>query len=242
MNYNHLSIYERSCVYHLKKKGMSIREIAKAIERSPSTISREIKRNKYLSNGMYHPTSAQNKYLKRRLLCHSRNEINEGISKYIEAKIKLTWSPQQIAKRSKLEKKLCPFCSTIYRWIHQGLLIKIEMKRLRRKGKFKRPQEVYKRLSIGHWKAGTVESGRINHQRKSKACFVTLAERKSRLYLAMLLPDRTEENVTKAIINMLSEYPKDAVKTITCDRGKEFAGYDDNQYRYNYQGVRSRKI
>ena len=86
--------------------------------------------------------------------------------------------------------------------------MKITMEHLRRKGHFKRPaetrgkfndggrsikktpKEVYKRKELGHWEADTVESGRIDCKRKSKYCFVTLAERRSRYYIAILLPDR----------------------------------------------------
>ncbi|WP_412458508.1 helix-turn-helix domain-containing protein [Peptoniphilus asaccharolyticus] len=45
MSYNHLTIEERSCIYQFLNLGMSIRKIAQALKRSPSTISREIKRN-----------------------------------------------------------------------------------------------------------------------------------------------------------------------------------------------------
>ena len=45
MSHIHLTIEERCCIYNFIKSGLSIREIAKALERSPSTISREIKRN-----------------------------------------------------------------------------------------------------------------------------------------------------------------------------------------------------
>ena len=89
----------------------------------------------------------------------------------------------------------------------------------------KRHKEVYNRNTFGHQEADTVESGRIDHQRKSKYCFVTLAERKSRFYICKLLPDRKEENVTKAIIELLNEFPQELLKTITCDRGKEFADW-----------------
>ena len=39
------------------------------------------------------------------------------------------------------------------------------------------------------------------------------------------MPDRKEENVTQAIIELLSQFPPELVKTITCDRGTEFAGW-----------------
>jgi len=244
MNYTHLTIEERTCIYQLWLSGVSIRQIAKAINRTPSTISRELKRNNCGYRYKYLPHIAEKKYQKRRKNCHRKATIKPEIKKYIEEKLDIQWSPEQIAKRKQGQIEGCPCFSTIYRWIHRKYLIKGDMTKLRRKGKFKRPQEtrgrfnigktikkrpkeVYKRSSIGHWEADTVESGRVNHQRKSKYCFVTLAERKSRLYLAKLLPDRTSENVTAAIIELLSQFPPNLVKTITCDRGKEFAQYKE---------------
>ena len=125
------------------------------------------------------------------------------------------------------------------------------MKHLRRKGTFKRPAEtrgrfndrgrtirkrpadVYRREEIGHWEGDTVESGRIDRKKKSKYCFVTLAERKSRKYLAVLVPTRTAEHVTAAIINALKDFPDEMVKTITFDRGKEFSGFEDIEKALN---------
>ena len=65
MNYNHININERSCIYQFLTLGMSIRGIAKALHRSPSTISREIKRNSYRTRNnfkehdRYFPVKAQ---------------------------------------------------------------------------------------------------------------------------------------------------------------------------------------
>ena len=66
MNYNHLTINERACVYQLKQLGMSIRKIAETLDRSPSTISRELKRNFCGRKFKYLPHIAQEKYIKRR--------------------------------------------------------------------------------------------------------------------------------------------------------------------------------
>lgn len=247
MNYKHLTINERACVYQFKQMGMSIRKIAEALNRNPSTISRELKRNSYntgvnYSIARYSATNAQEKYIARRINCHRKTIIDIETKKYIENKIEINWSPEQIVNYIKGRPENIPSVSTIYRWISKGYLIQGDKSKLRRKGKFKRPaetrgkfnigktikkrpNEVYKRNTFGHWEADTVESGRIDHQRKSKYCFVTLAERKSRLYLCKLLPDRKEENVTQAIIELLSQFPQELVKTITCDRGKEFAGW-----------------
>ncbi len=160
------------------------------------------------------------------------------------------WSPEQIANRKTNEIEYIPSHSTIYRWIHKGIITKVSMKKLRRKGTFKRPSEtrgkfnigksikkrpkhVYKRKEIGHWEADTVESGRFDHKRKSSYCFVTLVERKSRYCLSKQLPNRKQETVTKAIIELLNVLPSEQVKTITCDRGKEFAGYREIENTLN---------
>lgn len=249
MNYKHLTINERACIYQFKKIGMSLREMSKALGRNVSTISRELKRNSYktainYSRTMYSPTNAQEKYENRRKICHRKDIITNEIIEYLEEKIRLHWSPDQIVNREEINKPTnFPSISTIYRWIHLGYLPKINMEKLRRKGKFKRPaetrgkfnigktikkrpKEVYKRKSFGHWEADTVVSGKTdNYTLKSKYCFVTLAERKSRFYLIKHIPDRKESTVTKAIIELLKNYPKELVKSITCDRGKEFAGW-----------------
>lgn len=247
MSYKHLTMTERCCIYQLKNNGVSVRAIAKALNRSPSTISREINRNKIETGSKgrfyrYYPNKAQDLYESRRNKCHRKTITDTNVLNYIEEKINLYWSPEQIANRN-VEGISIPSTSTIYRMIHRKQIKKIAMEHLRRKGHFKRPaetrgkfndggrtikkrpKEVYQRKELGHWEADTVESGRIDHKRKSKYCFATLAERKSRYYIALLLPDRKEEHVTSAIIEALKNFPDDLVKTITFDRGKEFAGY-----------------
>ena len=128
-----------------------------------------------------------------------------------------------------------PSFKTIYRWIDERYL-RSTLKNLCRKGKTrkrmgnggrfttgksirKRDKSVYSRKEFGHWEADTVVSG----QGKSEACFARLAERKTRYYIAIKIPDRKGETMAKAIISVLSKYPKETVKMITCDRGSEFA-------------------
>ena len=243
MNYNHITINERACIYQFKQMGLSVRKIAEALNRSPSTISRELKRNFCGYRYKYLPHKAQEKYEARRINCHRKEIITDEIKEYIESKIFMHWSPDQIINRKEKAKPELPSVSTVYRWINLGYIIKGDKKKLRRQGKFKRPaetrgrfnigktikkrpKEVYNRNNFGHWEADTVVSGKLdNRTLKSKYCFVSLAERKTRLYLVKWIPDRTEETVTKAIIELLKIFPKEAVKTITCDRGKEFAGW-----------------
>lgn len=78
--------------------------------------------------------------------------------------------------------------------------------KLPQKQKTKR-RSVYSRKEDGHWEADTVVSG----QGKSKACFATLAERKTRFYIAVKMPDRRAETMENAIVSVLSQFPPQLV-------------------------------
>ena len=246
MNHRHLSIEERSCIRKYYVDGLSYREIARLIGRNVSTVSREIRRNctHMYDIPTYYPHTAQKKYLLRRSYCHRGMFWNEEVIAYIEEKLKATWSPEQIAC-TPCELTM-PSWRTIYRWIYEKYLVKGNLKVLRRKGKShgvkenrgkytkgksirKRDKSVYSRKVAGHWEADTVVSG----LGKSKACFVTLAERKTRYYIAMKLPDKKAVTVENAIVKLLSEFPPQLVRSITCDRGSEFANWAAIEQRLN---------
>lgn len=126
---------------------------------------------------------------------------------------------------------------TIYNWIYEGIL-NVPLQVLRHKGKGRQPQEtrgkfnigrsisqrpksVRNRQEFGHWELDTMVSSRG----KSKGCLATFAERKSRLYLAFLIPNRTKDAMHNAIEQLTSNLPEHALKSFTSDRGKEFACY-----------------
>jgi IS30 family transposase len=247
MNYTHLTIEERCCLREYYNQGYSYRKIAKLLGRDASTISREINRNKTFMNvkPAYYPHTAQKKYLLRRSYCHRGMFQDPEKLEYIKGRLLETWSPEQIAN-TPWEKNL-PSARTIYRWIYEKY-IDVNLKVLRRKGmsrgkketrgKYnlgktirKRDRSVYKRQEFGHWEADTVVSG----QGKSKACFATLAERKTRFYIAVKMPDRKADTMTRAIRNALGDLPDGAVKTITCDRGSEFANWQTIEQQLNCQ-------
>lgn len=255
MGYYHLNIHERTVICQLRSSGLSVRAIAAAIGRSPSTVSRELRRNSYRSGmnyqiARYIPSTAQRSYERRRTRCGRKRISDSAALSYVKKRIEEHWSPEQIRGRGS-ETLDIPSVSTIYRMIHERRLGVITMEKLRRKGRFRRPAEsrgkfndggreikkrdrsVYKRKEIGHWEGDTVVSGKNDRTPKSKACFVTLAERRSRLYLAVRVPDRTASSVTPAVINALKDYPHDLVKTITFDRGKEFSGYEEIEAALN---------
>ena len=246
MNYNHLTIEERCCIRQYYLEGLSFRKIAKLIGRNVSTVSREINRNctHRFFKPAYYPYTAQRKYKQRRSYCHRGMFWNEEVISYIDEKLKATWSPEQISC-TPCELTM-PSWRTIYRWIYDKYLVKGNLKVLRRKGKNhgtketrgkynkgksirKRDKSVYKRDVAGHWEADTILSG----SGKSKACFVTLAERKTRFYMAAKLPNKKATTVENAIVEMLSQFPPQLVKSITCDRGSEFASWDSIEKRLN---------
>ena len=245
MSYHHFTIEERCCLREFYNKGYSYRKIAELLGRNVSSISREIMRNKSFMNAKpaYYPHTAQKKYLLRRSYCHRGMFQDQEKIDYIKEKLLLTWSPEQIAN-TPCELKM-PSTRTIYRWIYEKY-VDVNLKVLRRKGKShgnketrgkfnlgktirKRDKSVYKRQEFGHWEADTVVSGRG----KSKACFATLAERKTRYYIAVKMPNRNADTMAKAIISALSELPSEAVKTITCDRGTEFANWQTIEKELN---------
>ena len=239
MDYRHLSIEERCCIRAFYRQGLSIRGIAKEIGRSASTVSREIRRNCTFVSDIYgyYPHTAQKKYLNRRMYCHRGMYWNQETIGYIEGRLEATWSPEQIS-RTPCSIKV-PSFRTIYRWLYDGYLEKGNLKVLRRKGhnhgqketrgKFnagksirKRNRSVYSRKEVGHWEVDTVVSGKG----KSTACFATFAERKTRFFIAVKMPDRKAVTMEETIVRTLGSFPERMVKTLTCDRGSEFANWN----------------
>lgn len=240
MSYTHLTIEERCCIRKYYVEGLSYRKIAQLVGRNVSTISRELRRNctHMYDIPTYYPHTAQKKYLLRRSYCHRGMYWSQETIDYIEEKLLATWSPEQIACAP--APVPVPSWRTIYRWLYDKYLLNGNLKVLRKKGKShgkpetrgkfnkgksirKRDKSVYKRDIAGHWEVDTVVSG----QGKSKACFATLAERKTRFYIAIKMQNRKADTMAKTIIETLSQFPPELVKSITCDRGTEFANWKD---------------
>ncbi len=137
-HYTHFSTDEREMTRVMKAQGFSIRAIARMLNRSPSTVSREFKRNQK-ADGTYSANHADMFYKKRRLNCGKKPILTDGEAReYALEKLDLRWSPEQIAGRAKLDKK--PFsvsCATIYRAADSGILPKSTKKIMRFKWKHK---------------------------------------------------------------------------------------------------------
>ena len=249
MNYKHITTNERCCIANFLSLGLSLRKIAKHLNRNISTISREVKRNS--TNGKYLAHIACENYAKNRKNCGAKGKSsNPTLIKYIEDGLEKTWSPEQIAGRLRLDyqddKSMKIGFKTIYRWLYQKIIAKGNVNRLRRKGKSlnpketrdkfnigksikDRPKEVRKRETIGHWELDTVVSSRG----KSKACLSTFVERKSRFLIAQVMENRKSLTLNFHCFTAFKDIPTNLIKTFTVDRGKEFAGYVDIENTLN---------
>jgi IS30 family transposase len=161
-----------------------------------------------------------------------------SLAREVEEKLQQTWSPEQISERFQTDGQPMVSFKTIYRWIYAGRLERAPLRILRHKGKRRqplekrgrfgvgksiaqRPKAIRSRETFGHWELDTVVSSRG----KSKACVATFIERKTRLYTAIKMPDRTALSMEMAFAVVASPYPQGSFQTATTDREKELACY-----------------
>ena len=246
MSYTHFTLSERKYLQQLLSEGVSMRKIAEILERSPSSVSREIKRNKAKykphrktdNKYWYNHWRAQNLYIRRRRKC-AYQAIEPGTERwnFVIAGLEQYWSPETICgrwhKEHPNEKPLC--ASTIYRYIRLKIFPQITVKtHLRRRGKQimprksnyntihpdriipQWPEEIRQRARIGDWEGDTVYGG------IGKGLLVTQVDRKSRFLRAGLLAKRDALLTKEVICGLLKDLP---VKSISLDNGSEFAEF-----------------
>ncbi len=220
-------------------QGLSLRVIASRLGRNASSISREVKRNRF-GDG-YVAISAQWQSDKRKIEGRKRHPLKDPVTyAYVLEKLRDGWSPEQICGRLKLEKQrtiLCP--ETIYQFIYSpknkdlGLWEYLPRKQKRRQRKFGRqakrlhipnrvsihlrPKEVEKRQEFGHWEGDTV----IGKQEKSKVIH-TEVERKTRFLQARIISSKKVEETLNAQKEIFSNF---LCKSVTTDNGFEFIGH-----------------
>ena len=177
-HYCHLKLDERRKLAKWLEAKMPISEIADRLGRDPSTIYRDIKRNRYTDNELlelngYHALVAQDKYEQRRAI-HRKMIIDPDLKAAIENRLKAGWSPEQIAGRMRLERHPIRVShETIYRFAYskdgreeQFYRHLPEHRRRRRLRGYRRhnrthifdiqslshrPERVSERLEFGHW-------------------------------------------------------------------------------------------
>ena len=238
--YQHFNIREREKLLELKSKGKSYREIGRELKRCHSSIIREIRRNQ--NEIEYSPSEAEKQYIQRRKSSVKKCiiESNPELREYIEFKLEEEWLPDEISNRAKLENLHEVSTSTIYRGIEKGIIKIDKEKYLKFKGRKKKEKTAEKRGQIperkfieersekannreeaGHWEADLV----ISKGRKNG--LLTLLDRKSRFPIVVKVENKAKETITKAINKIFSMLPKNRVKSLTVDNGKEFAGFKE---------------
>ncbi len=238
--YKHFTTNERENLLVLIKTGKKNCEIARIMGRSPSTISREIRRNAE-SRDNYSALKADEQYHQRRKRSVRRTKLSNAVyAAKISELLGLFWSPEQISGRLRFEDNPIRIStSTIYRALDCGLLDSSLRKKLRIKGKQRcggrkkskcghldieytihnRPKSVEKRDKIGHWESDTIRGA------KWSGCIGTHVERLSRYAVLFKIPDRTAKAFTEGTVNALGKLPKGKRRSITADHGKEFANH-----------------
>jgi transposase, IS30 family len=244
--YHHLSLFERETLGKLLFKGMSLADIAKAMGRNKSTLSREISRTQ-LGRGGYSAFSAEVVVQRRHLSAKKPRKIesNEKLKEFIHKHLRLEWSPEQIANRLKLEyptdESMQASHETIYTYLYvlpRGELKKELMKYLRQERQLRRkrgkqhpkrghirdmvsikerPEEVADRTVPGHWEGDLI----VGKGRQS--ALGTLVERTTRSTILVPLKDKDAEAVRKAFAKETKSLPKQMKLSLTYDRGKEMA-------------------
>jgi len=238
MKYKQLTLKERYHISTLLKKGWKQKDIAESIGVHPSTICREIQRNRDVTTQEYHYAFAESKATVRQRSKAKYTVLTSKIKTYIKYKLKEDWSPEQIAGRIQLDINLRICHETIYRYIYYNKFRGGRLyKHLRHKNKKyhkrssiykrrgiiidrvsidKRPKIVEKKNRIGDFEIDTVIG------RHHIGALVTVVDRKSKFTLIKKVKSKQANEVTKALIDMLQPL-KPITKTITSDNGKEFA-------------------
>ncbi len=242
-----LSLSEREEISRGLSVKHSLRAIARQLGRSPSTISREVRRNGG-AVGYRAATSDQAAWDRAlrpkqcKLACYPR------LRRTVSMKLRRKWSPDQIAgwlKRAfpgEVENHVSH--ETIYRSLYiqaRGVLKKELLEHLRAKrtirrsrhaslkrnglGQIKdavsisdRPASVEDRAVPGHWEGDLIGGSKNSY-------VATLVERHSRYVMLVKVANKDTESVVSALIKQSQRLPRELYKSLTWDRGKELADH-----------------
>jgi IS30 family transposase len=247
-DYHHLSPEERACIMLERERGSSLRWIAQALNRSPATISREIKRNSPKTS--YCATRAGKAYQRRRERCVRLRKIisNPALCRIVESRlIDQKWSPEQIAATLKASFPEQPAMhaspETIYAHVYaypKGELRKLLVQSLRR-GKSKRgprgsKDSCYSSLKIAPEQkianrpdevstreiAGHWE-GDLIVGAMNQSCVGTLVERKTGFVLLAKMQSKSAQQVREGFEATMGNVPDFLRLSMTYDRGAEMA-------------------
>lgn len=234
--YKQLNLEEREMIAMLRFQGHSIRKIAFVLNRSPATLSREIRRNRDPMN--YRASKAHRKARFRLLKGHRKQsplDKDPLLCQHVIRCLKNRWSPEIIAGRLKREAKGRCVVSheAIYRWIYLraphliACLLRSHPRRWKRSSRswikrhihqrvsiHARPDEVHKRHVAGHWETDLVWG-------EGKAALQVLVERKTRLVRIKRLPNKTAQASFECLSSIFAAVPAHLRRSITYDNGVE---------------------
>jgi transposase, IS30 family len=244
MAYQHLSIEEREAIQQGLWNKESIRSIAGRLGRSPASISREIRKNLPRERRQYTPRLAQERALMKRTQRGREERLKTPeIRQYVIEKLKLGWSPEQIAGRMKRDEVGSISYEAIYQFIYAQvyrkgygylkpgkedlrLYLRRKQKRRRKHGARKgqrllvpRGPSIDTRPSIVDQRSrlGDWEGDTVESGNHAPGVN-TLLERKSGLFLVTKVRDKTSAATKAAVVARLKHLP---VHTLTTDNGSE---------------------
>lgn len=240
-HYRQMSLEDRCQIAQLHSQGRSIRSIAAAMDRAPSTIARELKRNGGRKVG-YKPAYAHQQ-TKARRWSGGRLEREPDLRRAVLDGLARGWSPEQVAGRLAVEAGE-PVISheTIYRFIYaqlartQNFRWRHYLPRAKAKRGFRgrrggsaarliqarrpieeRPQSAADRASPGHWEADLMLFAKYGQ------VVLALHERTSRIIIATRPPGKAANPIAEILTQLLAPLPPDMRQTIAFDNGTEFA-------------------
>ena len=244
-----LTLAQREEISRGLSAGDSIRAIAAGLDRAPSTVSREVRRNGGL--GRYRAAEADARAWRRaRRPKRCKLAMRPRLRHIVAAKLLLEWSPEQIAGwlrwRFPDDGEMYVSHETIYRslFIQARGVLRTELQEhlrsrrvMRRSRKAdtagegrgqiidavsirERPASVEDRAVPGHWEGDLLTGAGNSH-------IATLVERRSRFTLLVKVAGKDTTSVVKALSRHVKELPAELRRSLTWDRGTELAKHRD---------------
>lgn len=248
----YLPMVERQRIAGLRRQGLTIREIARRLERSPSTVSRELRRNTAAHDLDYHAVLAHLRARERGARPgRSRLARDPQLREVVQQKLELEWSPEQIAAHLRDAYPDRPgwhLChETIYQALYRGargglhrrltkrLRTQRPLRKRRRRSNERRPRYVVPHQRIQHRPAVVNERSRLGDWEgdlvvgpMSRSAVATLVERRSRLLRLVHLPGGHRfEQLLAALTATLADVDPGKLLALTWDQGSETARHDE---------------
>jgi len=237
--YRQLTSGERNALSALRKQGFSQTQIAQALGRHRSTVSRELQRN-VKPDRFYRPDLADDMARWRRGRSRRNQRFTTADWGQVTACLQMQWSPEQVAGRLRRSGKLRISHETIYRYIWKNRRRGGELWRLlrgarkncrKRYGKYDSRGRLAGKRSIAERPPGALNRSRIGHMEGDtvlgsgdKHCILTLVDRKSGFVMIGKLENRTALVTRQRAVDLIQNSPR-RIRSVTVDNGTEFHQY-----------------